>query len=105
MFLKPVRFTSAFHQIKSGVTICNILCLYLRKLLLLKFIKHIDEAIEFFKLNIKLHPNSFNVYDSMGEAYMINGQKSLAIENCEKSIAINPQNENGKEMLKKLKSE
>ena len=67
--------------------------------------KHIDEAIEFFKQNIKLHPNSFNVYDSMGEAYMINGQKSLAIENYEKSIAINPQNENGKQMIKKLKSE
>jgi tetratricopeptide (TPR) repeat protein len=67
--------------------------------------KHIDEAIEFFKQNIKLHPNSFNVYDSMGEAYMINGQKSLAIENYEKSIAINPQNENGKEIIRKLKSE
>lgn len=67
--------------------------------------KHIEEAIEFFKQNIILHPNSFNVYDSMGEAYMINGQKSLAIENYEKSIAINPHNENGKEMIKKLKSE
>lgn len=65
--------------------------------------KHIEEAIEFFGQNIRLHPNSFNVYDSMGEAYMINGQKSLAIENYEKSIAINPSNENGKTMLKKLK--
>lgn len=67
--------------------------------------KHIEEAIEIFKQNIKLHPNSFNVYDSMGEAYMINGQKSLAVENYEKSIAINPQNENGREMIRKLKGE
>lgn len=67
--------------------------------------KHIEEAIEFLKQNIILHPNSFNVYDSMGEAYMINGQKSLAIENYEKSIAINPQNENGREMIRKLKGE
>ncbi|MEZ0130498.1 alpha/beta hydrolase-fold protein [Flavobacterium sp. LBUM151] len=67
--------------------------------------KHIEEAIEFFKQNIILHPNSFNVYDSMGEAYMVNGQKSLAIENYEKSIAINPQNENGREMIRKLKGE
>lgn len=67
--------------------------------------KHIEEAIELFKQNIRLHPNSFNVYDSMGEAYMINGQKSLAIENYEKSIAINPSNENGKTTLKKLKNE
>ncbi|MBF4518889.1 alpha/beta hydrolase [Flavobacterium sp. ANB] len=67
--------------------------------------KHIEEAIEFFKQNIRLHPDSFNVYDSMGEAYMINGQKALAIENYEKSIVINPKNEGGKEMLKKLKNE
>jgi predicted alpha/beta superfamily hydrolase len=67
--------------------------------------KHIEEAIDFFKQNIAFHPNSSNAYDSMGEAYMINEQKSLAIENYEKSIAINPHNENGKEMLKKLKSE
>jgi predicted alpha/beta superfamily hydrolase len=67
--------------------------------------KHIEEAITIFKQNIKAHPNSFNVYDSMGEAYMTNGQKALAIENYEKSIAINPDNENGRTMLKKLKGE
>jgi predicted alpha/beta superfamily hydrolase len=67
--------------------------------------KHIEEAIEIFRQNIRLHPASFNVYDSMGEAYMINGQKSLAIEYYEKSIALNPGNENGKAMLKKIKGE
>lgn len=67
--------------------------------------KHVAEAIEFFQQNIKAHPNSFNVYDSMGEAYMVNGQKDLAIENYEKSIAINPDNINGKAILKKLKGE
>ena len=67
--------------------------------------KHIAQAIEFFQQNIKAHPDSFNVYDSMGEAYMANGQKDLAIENYEKSIAINPDNINGKAMLEKLKGE
>lgn len=67
--------------------------------------KHIEEAIVFFKQNIMLHPNSFNVYDSMGEAYMISGQKSLAIENYKKSLTINPNNENGKAMINKLKNE
>lgn len=66
---------------------------------------HIQEAIELFKENIRLHPDSFNAYDSMGEAYMINGQKTLAIENYEKSISLNPGNEGGKAMLKKLKGE
>jgi tetratricopeptide (TPR) repeat protein len=67
--------------------------------------KHIEQAIELFKQNVKLHPNSFNVYDSMGEAYLANGQTDLAIENYEKSIALNSRNENAKTVLKKLKGE
>jgi predicted alpha/beta superfamily hydrolase len=65
---------------------------------------HIDTAIDIFKQNIKNYPNAYNVYDSMGEAYMTKGDKARAIENYEKSIAINPHNEAGKEMLLKLKS-
>lgn len=63
---------------------------------------HMEEAIGLFKQNIKDHPGSFNAYDSMGEAYMKMGEKKLAIENYEKSIQLNPGNENGKAMLKKL---
>jgi len=61
------------------------------------------EAIEIFKLNVESYPESFNVYDSLGEAFMINGDKELAIENYEKSLEINPNNENGLKMLEKLK--
>lgn len=68
-------------------------------------LKNIDGAIDIFKHNIKNYPNSFNVYDSMGEAYMVKGEKNLAIINYEKSIALNPDNENGKKMLKKLNGE
>jgi len=64
----------------------------------------VAEAIEVFKLNAEEHPDSFNVYDSMGEAYMKNGDKKLAKKNYKKSIKINPDNENGKVMLEKLKS-
>ena len=45
---------------------------------------------------------TLNVYDSLGEAYMKTGQKELAIKNYEKSLELNPKNDNGKEMLKKL---
>ncbi|TMM58671.1 hypothetical protein FEE95_04375 [Maribacter algarum] len=61
-----------------------------------------QEAITIFNLNIKAFPNSWNVYDSMGEAYMSVGQKTLAIQNYKKSIELNPENEYGKEQLKKL---
>ena len=33
------------------------------------------EAIEIFKLNVEAYPESWNVYDSLGEAYMNDGQK------------------------------
>jgi tetratricopeptide (TPR) repeat protein len=45
------------------------------------------------------------VYDSLGEAYAAAGKKELAIENYEKSLELDPKNENAKDRLKKLKSE
>ena len=65
----------------------------------------VAEAIEIFKLNVKAYPESFNVYDSLGEAYMTQGNRELAIQNYRKSVALNPQNENGKEKLEKLEEE
>lgn len=62
----------------------------------------IDKAVEVFKLNVKLYPTAWNTYDSLGEAYAKAGNKELAIENYKKSIELNPDNEIGKEMLKKL---
>ena len=60
------------------------------------------DAIAIFKLNVKLHPESWNVYDSLGEAYAKNGQRSLAIENYQKSIQLKPDNANGINHLKEL---
>jgi CubicO group peptidase (beta-lactamase class C family) len=62
------------------------------------------EAIEIFRLNVEAFPNSANVYDSLGEAYMKNGHKELAIENYKKSLALNPDNTGAAEALKKLNS-
>jgi len=61
------------------------------------------EAIEVFRLNTEAFPKSWNVYDSLGEAYMDDGQTAQAIANYEKSIALNPSNANGIEILKKLR--
>ncbi len=61
------------------------------------------DAIELFKLNVRLYPESWNVYDSLGEAYAAAGDKALAIENYEKSLQLNPKNETGKAALAKLK--
>ena len=63
----------------------------------------IDEGIQIFKLNAEAYPESFNVYDSLGEAYLIKGEKEAAIRSYEKSLELNPGNENGREMLKRLR--
>ncbi len=64
----------------------------------------IDEAIEIFRFNCKTYPESWNTYDSLGEAYMRNGETELAILNYEKSIELNPGSVNGKQILGKLKN-
>lgn len=63
------------------------------------------KAIELFKLNVVAYPESFNVYDSLGEAYMMAGERDLAIQHYERSLLLNPKNENGKRMLEKMRSE
>ncbi len=62
-------------------------------------------AIQFFKLNALNYPNSFNAFDSLGEAYLIINDKNKALENYEKSLRLNPKNENAKQMIVKLKKE
>ncbi len=62
----------------------------------------VSEAIEIFKFNVELFPESPNVYDSLGEAYMKNGDTQMAIENYKKSLELNPENDNAREMLKQL---
>lgn len=64
--------------------------------------ERIDDAIKIFNLNIKEYPKSSNVYDSMGEAYMIKGNSEKAIEYYKKSVELNPQNNNGFDKLKEL---
>ncbi|RIK73096.1 penicillin-binding protein [candidate division KSB1 bacterium] len=59
-------------------------------------------AIAVFKLNVEFYPQSSNTYDSLGEGYMLNGDKELAIENYKKSLELDPQNKNAVAMLKKL---
>jgi len=65
-------------------------------------LKKYPDSIRIFQLNVELHPESWNVYDSLGEAYMDNGEKELAIQNYTKSLDLNPKNTGASEALKKL---
>jgi CubicO group peptidase (beta-lactamase class C family) len=64
----------------------------------------VKEAIEVFKLNVEAFPTSSNVYDSLGEAYMNDGNKELAIKNYQKSVELDPKNTGGIETLKRLQT-
>ncbi len=66
--------------------------------------KKYNDAIEVLMLNVKLFPKSWNVYDSLGEAYADNKNKSEAIKNYEMSVKINPKNDSGRQKLEKLKN-
>ncbi len=63
---------------------------------------NLDAAFALLCLNVELYPNSANVYDSLGEAYMKDGNRDMAIQNYRKSLQLNPENSNALEMLKRL---
>ncbi len=65
----------------------------------------ISEAVEVFKINIDLFPESWNVYDSYGEALLLIGKKKDAIKMYKKSIELNPQNQNGRRILEEILNE
>ena len=62
------------------------------------------DAMEVFKIYVQTYPESANAYDSLGENYMNSGDTKNAIINYEKSLELNPNNNNAKEMLKRLKN-
>ena len=65
--------------------------------------KNYKDAIVIFELNTREHPQSSNVWDSFAEAHMNNGNMDLAIKYYKRSLDLNPENNNAKEMLKKIR--
>lgn len=48
--------------------------------------KKIDDALAIFQRNVKEHPASWNVYDSLAEGHATKGDKKLAIDNYTKAL-------------------
>lgn len=71
--------------------------------LLLYTVEDLDMATEMFELNVTNYPASPNVYDSLGEAHMVNGDKQLAIDNYEKVLVLDPDNVNATQQIELLK--
>jgi len=62
----------------------------------------LTEAIALFKVAIDLYPKATDAYDFLAEAYETNGQKDQAIATYKRSLAVDPQNANAREKLKRL---
>jgi tetratricopeptide (TPR) repeat protein len=68
-------------------------------------LKRVKDAIEVFRLNAEIYPHSSNVYDSLGEVYVLDGNKELAIKNYRRSVELDPKNKNGIEKLRSLEKQ
>ena len=66
-----------------------------------------DDAIEIFRKNTELYPESWNVWDSLGEGYMNKGETKLAVENYTKALGMAPEDQHSriKGVLKQLGAE
>jgi peptidylprolyl isomerase len=95
---------AAFHSLKSGadpdlyVAESELNALGYRLL----GRQQVNEAIEVLKLNVEAYPQSANVYDSLGEAYLLSGNPEKAIENYRRAVAIDPTMDSAKQTLKRL---
>ena len=63
----------------------------------------VKEAIEIFKKNVKQHPDSWNVYDSLAEALALNGDTQLAIENYSRALSMVKDDTNKKRITDTVK--
>jgi tetratricopeptide (TPR) repeat protein len=65
----------------------------------------LDGAFEVFTLNSMLFPDSFNVWDSLGECCFNMKKYDLSLKHYRKSVEIDPTNENGNRMIARILEE
>ncbi len=63
-----------------------------------------EDALKVFKLLVSEFPNNSNAHDSLGEAYFRNKDYKNALISYEKSLELNPNNENAKQYINKIKA-
>jgi imidazolonepropionase-like amidohydrolase len=63
---------------------------------------NVDTAAEVFALNAGAFPESANAWDSLGEAQLERGDRERAIESYQRSLELDPDNDNARERLEAL---
>ncbi len=61
--------------------------------------KENQNAINVFKINVALYPESENVYDSLADAYLRSGDSLNAYNNYKKALELNTGNKRAKKFI------
>ena len=64
--------------------------------------KKIGDAIEVLKLNVESYPASANAFDSLGEAYLLSGNRDEAIRSYRRAVEIDPNFRSSLDALAKM---
>jgi tetratricopeptide (TPR) repeat protein len=64
---------------------------------------NLEQAFELFTLNTMIFSRDWNVWDSLGECCEKMKKTDFAIQHFEKSLELNPDNENAKTALERLR--
>ena len=91
--LEQERYLTIYPDLENMVNRIGYQYLRLEKLV---------SAQEVLRLNISLFPDSWNVYDSYGEALLANGNRESAISSYQKALLLNPDNKSAKDHLEML---
>ena len=63
---------------------------------------NLEDLIETLRLNVEAYPTSSKGYEVLGRAYMLHGDKELAIRSYRRAVDIDPNNTNAVRMLQRL---
>ncbi len=63
-----------------------------------------DAAIELMQLHIEFNPDKADGYLALGQLYSMKGDKEAAITAMERAVALEPENEQAKQMLESVRS-
>lgn len=64
-----------------------------------------ESSIEVFKMNVVLFPESANVYDSLADAYLANGDSLEAYNNFKKTLEYNTNNSKATQFVESFKNQ
>ena len=64
----------------------------------------LEAAVRLFELNSESYPRSFNAWDSLAEGYLNQERYDEAIEHYQKSLDLNPANQNAKDKIAEIRA-